>query len=41
MSKRGVKLYLEDIKESIRKIEKYTSDINFAEFSRSERSAYI
>lgn len=37
MSKRGIKLYLEDIKESIRKIEKYTRSVNFDEFSRDEK----
>jgi len=37
MSKRGVELYLEDIKESIRKIERYTRGIGFAEFSRDEK----
>lgn len=37
MSKRGVKLYLEDIKEAIRKIEKYTSDVSFAEFAKDEQ----
>ncbi|MBI2459786.1 MAG: DUF86 domain-containing protein [Parcubacteria group bacterium] len=37
MSKRGVKLYFEDIKDAIRKIEKYTRDISFAEFSGDEQ----
>lgn len=37
MSKRGIKLYIEDIKESIRKIEKYTRSVNFDEFSRDEK----
>lgn len=37
MSKRGIKLYLEDIKESIRKIEKYTRGVNFNKFSRDEK----
>ena len=32
MSKRGVELYLGDIKDSIRKIEKYTHPLNFTEF---------
>ncbi|MFH0791884.1 MAG: DUF86 domain-containing protein [bacterium] len=32
MSKRNPKLYLEDIKEAIDKIEKYTSDLSFEEF---------
>ncbi len=37
MSKRGIKLYLEDIKEAVRKIEKYARGINFNEFSRDEK----
>ena len=37
MSKRGTKLYLEDIKDSIRKIEKYTRNVNFDEFSKDEK----
>ncbi len=37
MSKRGIKLYLDDIKKSIRKIEKYTRDISFDKFSRDEK----
>ncbi|MBU1159550.1 DUF86 domain-containing protein [Patescibacteria group bacterium] len=37
MSKRGIKLYLEDIKASIRKIENYTRGVNFDEFSRDEQ----
>lgn len=32
MSKRGTRLYLEDIKISIKKIEKYTKDLTFDEF---------
>ncbi|MFA4890259.1 MAG: DUF86 domain-containing protein [Candidatus Paceibacterota bacterium] len=36
MSKRGIKLYLGDIKDSIRKIEKYTRGVNFADFSGDE-----
>jgi uncharacterized protein with HEPN domain len=38
MSKRGIKLYLEDVNESIRKIEKYTHGINFDEFSKDDKS---
>ena len=34
MSKRESKLYLEDIKDSITKIEYYTKDLNFDEFSK-------
>ena len=34
MSKRGLKLYLEDIKDSITKIESYIKDLNFDEFSK-------
>ena len=37
MSKRGIKLYLEDIQDSIRKIEKYTRDSNFEKFSKDEQ----
>lgn len=37
MSKRGIKLYLEDIQDSIRKIEKYTRGSNFEKFSRNEQ----
>lgn len=37
MSKRGIKLYLDDIGDSIRKIEKYTRGVNFNEFSRDEK----
>ena len=38
MSKRGDKLYLEDIKESIKKIEKYTKGMSFAVFARDMRT---
>lgn len=34
MSKRGAKLYLEDIKNSIEKIENYTNGLSFKEFSK-------
>lgn len=34
MSKRGAKLYLEDIKNAIKKIEQYTKDLDFNEFSK-------
>ena len=34
MSKRKPKLYLEDIKDSIRKIEGYTSNLSFDEFKK-------
>lgn len=37
MSKRGIRLYLEDIKYSIGKIEKYTRGVNFNEFTRDEK----
>ena len=37
MSKRGIKLYLEDIQNSIRKIEKYTHGSDFDKFSRDEQ----
>jgi len=38
MSKREAKLYLEDIKNSIEKIEKYVSDTDFEKFSRDEKT---
>ncbi len=34
MSKRNIKLYIEDIKESIKRIEKYASGLTFEEFSK-------
>ena len=34
MSKRGLKLYLEDIRDSIVKIESYIKDLNFDKFSK-------
>jgi len=37
MSKRGIELYLKDIQESIRKIEKYTRGVSFEKFSRDEK----
>ena len=37
MSKRGIKLYLEDIQNSIRKIENYTRDSGFDKFSKDEQ----
>lgn len=37
MSKRSINLYLDDIKDSIRKIEKYTSGVTFYEFSRDDK----
>ena len=37
MSKRGIKLYLDDINDSIKKIERYTHGVNFNEFSRDEK----
>jgi len=37
MSKRGIKLYLEDIQDSIRKIEKYARGSDFEKFSRDEQ----
>lgn len=36
MSKRDYRLYLEDIIESINKIEKYISDMNYNNFSKSD-----
>lgn len=37
MSKRGIELYLADIQNAVRKIEKYTRGIDFAEFCRDEQ----
>lgn len=37
MSKRGINLYLKDIKDSIRKIEKYTHNSSFEKFSKDEQ----
>lgn len=37
MSKRGIKLYLEDIQDSIHKIETYTRGSSFEKFSRDEQ----
>jgi uncharacterized protein with HEPN domain len=37
MSERGIKLYIEDIKTSIYKIEKYTHDSNFEKFSNDDQ----
>lgn len=38
MSKRGAILYLEDIRNSINKIEKYTNGVNLDDFSRDDKS---
>lgn len=38
MPKRRPKLYLEDIKDSIKKIEEYTKDLNFDEFIKDEKT---
>ena len=35
MAKRGDKLYLKDISDSIRKIEKYTQNLNYNKFSNN------
>ena len=37
MSRRGMKLYFQDIQGSIRKIEKYTSGVDFKKFSKDEQ----
>lgn len=37
-SVRGIKLYLDDIRDSIRKIEKYTRGASFEKFSHDEKS---
>lgn len=38
MSKREPRLYLEDIKDSIEKIEKYIKDLSFDEFTRDDKT---
>jgi uncharacterized protein with HEPN domain len=38
MPKRKNKLYLQDIKESIRRIEKYTEGVNFEKFRRDKKT---
>lgn len=38
MSKRGIKLYIEDVRDSIAKIEKYTSGLNFDSFSKDAKT---
>ena len=38
MSKRGVNLYLEDIKDSIRWIEKYVTGLSFDDFKKDRRT---
>jgi uncharacterized protein with HEPN domain len=38
MSKRGAELYLEDIKNSIEKIEGYVAEIDFEKFSKDEKT---
>jgi uncharacterized protein with HEPN domain len=38
MSKRGAELYLEDIKNSIEKIEGYVTEIDFEKFSKDEKT---
>lgn len=38
MSSRKAELYLEDIKDSIKKIEKYTRGMDFAEFSHDMKT---
>lgn len=36
MSKRNIVLYLEDIKNSIKKIEEYTRGLSFADFAKNQ-----
>lgn len=38
MSKRGVKLYLNDIKGAIEKIEKYTQDLDLKKFANDSKT---
>lgn len=35
MSKRNIKLYLDDIKDAVGKIEKYSKDLSFNKFSKN------
>jgi len=37
MSKRGVELYINDINDAIRKINKYMRGLSYAEFARNEQ----
>ncbi len=36
MSKRGVRMYLEDMLDAVRKIERYTIGISFEDFDQNE-----
>lgn len=38
MSKRGIRLYTEDIRDAIKKIEKYTKDLDFYTFVKDEKT---
>ncbi|MFH1955931.1 MAG: DUF86 domain-containing protein [Patescibacteria group bacterium] len=38
MSKRGAKLYIEDVKDSIQKIEDYTKGLNFGTFAKDAKT---
>ena len=38
MSKRGVKLYIEDVRDSIAKIEKYTKGLDYNTFVKDEKT---
>ncbi len=38
MSKRGVRLYIEDVKDAIQKIEKYTIGLDFDTFVKDEKT---
>ena len=38
MSKRGIKLYIEDVRDSIAKIEKYTMGLDFNTFVKDEKT---
>ena len=38
MSKRGIRLYIEDVRDSIYKIEKYTKDLDFNTFVKDAKT---
>lgn len=38
MSKRGINLYITDIKNAIEKIEEYTKDLDFNDFARDKKT---
>lgn len=38
MSKRGVRLFIEDVRDAIKKIEDYTEDLGFADFIKDTKT---